>query len=55
MLSLDITAQAGDLTLSAATTVGNGVTALFGPSGCGKTTFAQGHCRPYALPRHNSL
>lgn len=38
MLSLDITAQAGDLTLSAATTVGNGVTALFGPSGCGKTT-----------------
>lgn len=38
MLSLDIQAQAGDLALSVATNIGDGVTALFGPSGCGKTT-----------------
>lgn len=38
MLSLDIKAQTGDLTLDIATNIGDGVTALFGPSGCGKTT-----------------
>jgi molybdate transport system ATP-binding protein len=38
MLSLDIQAQTGDLTLNVATSIGDGVTALFGPSGCGKTT-----------------
>jgi molybdate transport system ATP-binding protein len=38
MLSLDIEAKTGDLTLKICTDIPEGVSAIFGPSGCGKTT-----------------